>query len=454
MEDASHVIAHCPFPAGFASHREPSGHAVCARAVRRAGVHDMNALLAAAPVPAEGLYGAHAVREHSAAIMALAQAGRARHFTWHPERMAVVSAYVVNVIRQRHPNLQIPLHSCWRHFEAEGMDRWSQVAQDHGLMSSRLEHARARVDLAVITVLLDSAAGSAWHYQDAATGKALTRSEGLAVAALRWWASGGLSSDPHQPARVDAQALERVLTADLGLAFQVSSTNVLGGLEQRADRLRQLALALRARPGLFTRPDAPGLYRPGHLVDALIRMAPTGRVYAASVLALLQHAMGHLWPGRHELGGAPLGDGGPHPDAPDGWIPFHQLAQWMTYSLLEPLAEAGLTITDLDALTGLPDYRNGGLLLDLGVLQARDRSFHTRRWAVDAEPIVEWRALTVSVLDHLAEAVRGELGLSPEALPLARVMAGGSWVAGRQIAQAKRPGGTPPVQLEGDGTLY
>src|SRR5690606_34419320 len=113
---------------------------------------------------------------------------------------------------------------------------------------------------------------------------------------------------------------------------------------------------------------------------------------------------------------------------------FHKLSQWLTYSMLEPLEDAGLTITDLDELTGLPEYRNGGLLLDLGVLQARDRAFHTQRWTVDAEPIVEWRALTVAVLDHLAEAVRGELGLSLEQFPLARVLEGGTWAAGRKIA--------------------
>ncbi|MFT3857940.1 MAG: DUF1688 family protein [Aquabacterium sp.] len=126
----------------------------------------------------------------------------------------------------------------------------------------------------------------------------------------------------------------------------------------------------------------------------------------------------------------------------------------MTYSLLEPLEDAGLTITGLDELTGLPEYRNGGLLLDLGLLQARDRAFHTTRWRVDAEPIVEWRALTVAILDHLADAVRRELDLDAAKFPLARVLEGGTWAAGRQIAQAKRPGGPPPVLLDSDGTVF
>jgi len=60
----------------------------------------------------------------------------------------------------------------------------------------------------------------------------------------------------------------------------------------------------------------------------------------------------------------------------------------------------------------------------------------------------------VAALDHLAEAGRGELGLSPAAFPLARVLEGGSWAAGRQIAQAKRPGGVPPVHIDSDGTVF
>ncbi len=399
---------------------------------------------------------AQAVRQHSQAILARAQAGQARHFTWHPERIDLVGAYVGGVIRERYPALNVPYHARWRHFEAGGADRWAALSHEHGLDGAhhRLQRARARVDLAVVSVLLDAGAGPAWRYTDAATRQLLERSEGLGVASLRWWAAGGLSSDPHEPLRADAIGLERVQTADLGLAFQVADDNPLVGLDGRANLLRQLALALRAHPGIYGRPDAPDVLRPGHLVDTLIRMSPSGRVPAATVLALLLQTLGQIWPGRHQLHGVPLGDCWPHPDAPLGWLPFHKLSQWMTYSLLEPLEDAGLQVVGLDELTGLPEYRNGGLLLDLGLLQARDRSFHTARWTPDAEPIVEWRALTVAALDLVAEVVRQDLGLSAEAFPLARVLEGGTWAAGRQIARAKRQGGGPPVHLVSDGTVF
>jgi Protein of unknown function (DUF1688) len=409
---------------------------------------------AALAMHASDLLNAQAVRKHSAAIMALAQAGQARHFTWHPERMALVSAYVTQVIRQRYPDLKVPYHSRWRHFEAGGVDRWAQVAHDNALDKTRLMRARARVDLAVISVLLDAGAGPAWRFDDRATQQTLARSEGLAVASLRWWADGGLSSDPEHPCQADATGLERVQVVELAHAFQVSDDNPLVGVAGRTNLLRQLSLALAMHPEVYATPEEPGLLRPGHLVDTLIRMAPTGQVRASQVLGILLRTLGSIWPGRHELEGQPLGDCWHHPDAPGGWLPFHKLSQWLCYSLLEPLEDAGLTITGLDELTGLPEYRNGGLLLDLGVLQARDRAFHTTHWHVDDEPIVEWRALTVAILDHLAEAVRHELGLSALQFPLARVLEGGSWAAGRQIALAKRPGGPPPVHLDSDGTVF
>jgi hypothetical protein len=136
-----------------------------------------------------------------------------------------------------------------------------------------------------------------------------------------------------------------------------------------------------------------------------------------------------------------------------GWMPFHKLSQWLTYSLLEPLEWAGVKVTGLDALTGLPEYRNGGLLLDAGVLQLKDPALPERLWTAGDEMIVEWRALTVALLDELAPLVRQHLTLSAEQMPLACVLEGGTWAAGRVLAQRLR-GGLPPLRIESDGTVF
>ena len=113
-----------------------------------------------------------------------------------------------------------------------------------------------------------------------------------------------------------------------------------------------------------------------------------------------------------------------------------------------------MQVTELDALTALPEYRNGGLLLDAGVIVPRDADYATRAMRPQDPWVVEWRALTVALIDELAPKVRRVLGLGVEELPLARILEGGTWAAGRQIAAELREGGAPPVRIDSDGTVF
>lgn len=415
--------------------------------------------------PASVFLTATAVRRHALPLMERAQCGLSEHFEWRADRLGEASSFVASVIRSNYPDLNVPYHSRWRHFEAGREDRWMALAREHGIArphralaglsdNHRLERARARVDLAITSVLLDAGAGPSWRYQDAPTRQTLARSEGLGVASLRLFGSGAFSSHPRQPLRADARALMAFTPERLAEAFQVSPDNPLVGLEGRAALIAKLGEVALATPAVFALPGEPDNLRLGHLVDTLIARAPQGRIKAADVLALLLRALGPVWPGRIAVSGVSLGDCWLHPHAPGGMVPFHKLTQWLTYSLLEPLEDAGLEVTDLNALTGLPEYRNGGLLLDTGLLQPKRPDFFTTSWRVDAQPIVEWRAITVIGLDLIADAVREHFGLTPEAFPLARVLEGGTWSAGRRIAALKREGGGPPVHIESDGTVF
>ncbi|WP_419897293.1 DUF1688 family protein [Roseomonas sp. USHLN139] len=393
------------------------------------------------------------IRSRCEALLALAEQDALPHFSLHPERMEVVADYVVATIRQNYPDLRIPYHARWRHFSAGGVDRW-------GMLAARLagepptEIARRRFDLAVVAVLLDAGAGPQWRYCDAG-GQVLARSEGLGVASLEAFAQGLFSADPADPLRVDAEALESLDSARLGHAFQHSDRNPLAGLEGRAALMRNLGAALRAAPDCFGA-TAP---RPGGLFDVLAAEARPRGLPAERILALLLEALAPVWPQRLTLHGENLGDVWHHPLAApggpgQGLVPFHKLSQWMSYSLAEVLEEAGIPVLALDALTGLPEYRNGGLFLDLGLLGLRDPGLSRQSLPVDHPAIVEWRALTVALLDRLAGAVRDRLGLDAASLPLARVLEGGSWAAGRRIARELRPDGAPPLTVASDGTVF
>ena len=135
-------------------------------------------------------------------------------------------------------------------------------------------------------------------------------------------------------------------------------------------------------------------------------------------------------------------------------MPFHKLSQWLAYSLIEPLQWSGIEVVEIDGLTGLPEYRNGGLLLDLDVITLRNPAEAEEAHEPGSRLVVEWRALTVALLDLVADRIRAKLGETPVSLPLAKILEGGTWSAGRRIAAEKRPGGGPPLTIVSDGTVF
>ncbi|MCQ4160373.1 URC4/urg3 family protein [Roseomonas sp. GC11] len=393
------------------------------------------------------------IRARCHALLGLAEGDALPHFRYDAAKLPAAADYVAETIRQNYPDLRIPYHARWRHFAAGGKDRWAALAA--GLAGEDpAETARRRFDLCVVSVLLDAGAGPDWSFTEP-DGSVLARSEGLGVASLHAFAAGLFSADPANPLRVDAAALRALDAPRLAAAFQVTDKNPLEGVEGRAALMRNLGEALALSPALFGA-ERP---RPGGLFDALRARATPAGLPAAAILEALLEGLAPIWPARLALDGANLGDVWRHPlAAPEGpapgLVPFHKLSQWLSYSLAEVVEDAGIPVLDLDALTGLPEYRNGGLLLDLGVLALRDPALARQTLPVDHPAIVEWRALTVALLDRLAELVRDRLGLDAAAMPLARVLEGGSWAAGRRIARALRPGGGPPLSVASDGTVF
>lgn len=126
----------------------------------------------------------------------------------------------------------------------------------------------------------------------------------------------------------------------------------------------------------------------------------------------------------------------------------------MTYSLMEPLMDAGFELVDVEKLTGLAEYRNGGLLLDRGLISLKDQSLLSQSHRPDSELIIEWRGLTVSLLDRIGDEVRKKLNMTPAEFPLAKVLEGGTWWAGRKAAKALRADSSPPLKIESDGTVF
>jgi hypothetical protein len=137
-----------------------------------------------------------------------------------------------------------------------------------------------------------------------------------------------------------------------------------------------------------------------------------------------------------------------------GRVPLHKLSQWLTYSLCEPLEAHGIAVDRMNDLTGLAEYRNGGLFVDGGVLIPKHERVLSETHSIGSPVIVEWRTLTVALLDRTASEVRRLLGVDERDLPLAKVLEGGTWSAGRQLASELRRDGTPPLAIDSDGTVF
>ena len=109
-----------------------------------------------------------AIRVRAGMVLAAAECGTLEHFALDASRLDPAADYVIETIRTRYPDLDIPYHSRWRHFAVGGHDRWTALAA--GLDADRDEVARARFDLVVTSVLLDAGAGDAWRYSEPGTG--------------------------------------------------------------------------------------------------------------------------------------------------------------------------------------------------------------------------------------------------------------------------------------------
>ena len=364
------------------------------------------------------------------------------HFRFHSDKLPSAIDFVMQTIRENYPDLNIPFHSRWGHFRPGNVDR-AQWLKARIKDLDPMEQARIKWDLVIPSVLLDAGAGPSWKYFEKETSKEYSRSEGLGVASFHLFLSGAFSSD-GKSLRSDAEGLKRVTPKLIEEYFQVSEKNPLVGVEGRTNLLRNLGRALENKK-IFK--DS----RPGNLIDYLVAIHGT-TIPATALLRGVLDGLGPIWPGRETLNGVNLGDAWKH--SKYGLIAFHKLSQWMTYSLVEPLLDAGIKVEGVEGLTGLPEYRNGGLLLDTGVLSFKNAKDSEATWGPESDLIIEWRALTVFLLDVIGSDIQKRIGKSPQEFPLAKVLEGGTWWAGRKIAAEKRSGGVPPLNIKSDGTVF
>lgn len=418
-----------------------------------------------------------AVRERATKVYNAAKDGKLNHFDYDEARMADAADFVASLImRDFGPDRfhEIPPHGRWQHFEVGQVPRVENLLRewrDGG--ADETECTRRLVDLFLVSVLLDAGAGNDWKYVEPGSGMRLTRSEGLAVASLYMFKEGLFTRDKQNAARVDGEALKNLTGEQLAQGMQVAPDNPLVGTQDRAALLQRLGESLLTLPFIFG-PEG----RPGNLVDYLTSRGTTLDI--RQLWDILQKLLIPVWPSnRTRVRDCPVGDAWPlstlgatvgdkRPSA-EVIQPFHKLTQWLAYSLTVPLQRLlGVQWENMHLMTGLPEYRNGGLFVDMGVLslkpdvvKAATKDEKSQLCSFDAsdDVIVEWRAMTVALLDRIAPLVVERLATSTNqpdlTISMAQILEAGTWKAGRELAAKLRPETrSSPILVESDGTVF
>ena len=307
-----------------------------------------------------------------------------------------------------------------------------------------LDHVTDRealLDMLVVSVLLDAGAGTRWKFDHEDV--KYSRSEGIAVAVAVAFGKGFFSTDKKSQ-RVEADRLLELKLKDMQEIFQVAEDNPMEGLEGRLELLHRLGTQLRSNK-VFSqtkRPSGLAHFIKTHSGDSEKCILDVEWFWTNVIIG----GFNQVWPEtRAKLNGTSLGD--VHFCELTGrLVPFHKLSQWLCYSLLEPLEHVfGFQIENQRLLTGLPEYRNGGLLVDFDVIKPKFET--SKAFKPGSQEIIEWRALTIVLLDKL------HFEYFPN-LTLAQMLEAGTWKAGRLIASSKRPDGRPPIQIISDGTVF
>ncbi|KAI0546121.1 hypothetical protein F4679DRAFT_420430 [Xylaria curta] len=458
-----------------------------------------------------------AVRERCKVITEKALANQLNHFDVDLDKFPDVVQFVCRIIKRDYdaPFHSIPGHGRYQHFSVGGRDRIAHLMSTFDATIDNTEKCRRLIDLFLVSVLLDAGAGTEWSFKSADSGKVYRRSEGLAIASLEMFKAGIFSGDPNNRYQVDKDGLRKLTVEQLAKGLQSRPGNEVAGLEGRSQLLLRLGDALAEKKDFFGETG-----RPGNMIDYLLAH-PTTQASSSPIIVLpvlwnvLMSGLAPIWPSsRTAINGVSLGDAWPcaaMPQVPqrnrttssgsspptfspfpsttthsqsgttEAWeaiLPFHKLTQWLTYSLMQPMQSIlKIQFAGTELLTGLPEYRNGGLFVDLGVLTLKDKDMergleHYKRHCertgtkgVEVAPmfepgddvIVEWRGVTVGFLDKLCADVNVALReeLAGGELTLAQLLEAGSWKGGREIAEVSRPNTKePPILIDSDGTVF
>ena len=335
-----------------------------------------------------------AVRDRCWMLLAGVELGKSPLYELNGPGLTAVTVAVADLVRRKHANLVPPLDTCWLTLRRQAPDDLEKLA-DALQAADAVERARSGFDLALLDTTVSPSGGS-----------------GSVTELMRAYAEGSFSADPDKPLRLDPKGLNQWLDSAPGWIDEVPCA---------VTRLKRLAGCLNGDEGTGEALPFRGL------LNRLIARANNGTLSALQLLdsvhplALCLHSEGA------KLGGTSLGDVWRHPAIRTGdktreLLPFHAFAQRLSLSFVEPLAEAGITVTELGQLTAPATHQICSDFLTLGVIRCRHTAIGRLAHPTSSDIVVELRALSVALADRLADHLCAELRITTTDLPVVRIL--------------------------------
>ncbi len=380
--------------------------------------------------PAISLLSGKAVLQRSKDVLVQARSGDLASLSIDESAIAGTVQLVRREIEATYPDYQLPPWSYWRRLETGGHDRWGMLA---GAREFETADAmiRSAADLVVLIAVARQNFRQGWSFEEALSGGRFDGADGTALAVFGMFAAGAFSSAPADPLRADAHALVRMEPEEIAAGFQMEQTADETQLLHLATMFKRLGEVMAMRPDLF---EHEGETRPGSL---LARIAAENRDQTVSSGLLVERYLEGLtaiWDGGAVLDDVILGDVWAHDgicrtSTPKAFMPFHLPVLEIVHSLVEPLAWAGYMTSDLDRLPGLASLEHCALFIATGVIRLNEDDN-----VAPLHAAIELRAVTLGLLEEIADRLRSELEVDADTLPLICIQQGGTVAAGSKIA--------------------
>ena len=336
------------------------------------------------------------IRTKSQVVFDYIADGSSPYWTYNPDNLPLAAEHVEKLIlRDYNGDISIiPPHSRLRH---------------HTINSNEFEREEDLLDMIVLSTILDAGAGDQWKYKSRLPNGEIRikiRSEGIAQAVEDMYKNGIFGN-------CNGDDLEKLSFDDMKRGFQISMDNPMNGLEGRMELLHRLGQQLKTC-NVFASNRSPS-----GIIEFIKKQNIT--------------KMSQLWDEIVMAGFAPI-----FPQR-DEWfhqglsmnVHFHKLLQWLSYTLVDLLSAKGINFEQDISLTGLPEYRNGGLFVDCDVIALKQPIPPGSLFKPSDDLVIEWRCATVILIDELHSLLKEKYG---DDLKLAQVLEAGTWKAGREMA--------------------